>query len=243
MLGAGRDQVDSGRREARVAEDVGEFDDVVGLVVESLGEKVAEVVGKDFPGWTPACLQSAFISAQICFRLMGLPLLVRKISPEAIFCFRAYFKSFRQSLPGSKIVRIFPFRAIFSAAKAGGFDGKVFHFADSDTGGADRFEEEGQTFFIETFGGVDQAVEFVAGEFPGVVPESAALEFQGTGAAVGPAGEGEKGIQGGQFAVDSAGTKTFSQGLLPLVDGFGGHFPIAQARNKMCGCRACIFRW
>ncbi len=71
MLGAGRDQVDSGRREARVAEDIGEFDDVVGLVVEGLGKKVAEVVGEDFPGWTPACLQRAFISAQICFRLMG----------------------------------------------------------------------------------------------------------------------------------------------------------------------------
>ena len=49
MLGAGRDQVDSGRREARVAEDVGEFDDVVGLVVEGLGEEVAEIVGEDFP--------------------------------------------------------------------------------------------------------------------------------------------------------------------------------------------------
>ena len=49
MLGAGRDQVDSGRREARVAEDVGEFDDVAGLVIEGLGEKVAEVMGEDFP--------------------------------------------------------------------------------------------------------------------------------------------------------------------------------------------------
>ena len=32
-----------------MAEDVGEFNDVVGLVVESLGEEVAEIVGEDFP--------------------------------------------------------------------------------------------------------------------------------------------------------------------------------------------------
>ena len=31
-----------------MAEDVGEFDDVAGLVVEGLGKKVAEVVGEDF---------------------------------------------------------------------------------------------------------------------------------------------------------------------------------------------------
>ncbi len=64
------------------------------------------------------------------------------------------------------------------------------HLADPDTGGANRFEEEGQAFFIETFGGVDQAVEFIAGQLAGVVPESAALEFKRTSAAVGPAGEG-----------------------------------------------------
>ena len=55
VLGAGRDQVDSGRREARMAEDVSEFDDVVGLAVEGLGEKVTEVMGEDFPRFD-ACL-------------------------------------------------------------------------------------------------------------------------------------------------------------------------------------------
>ena len=38
-----------------MAEDVGELDDVAGLVVEGLGEKVAEVVGEDFP-WCDAGL-------------------------------------------------------------------------------------------------------------------------------------------------------------------------------------------
>ena len=60
MLGAGRDQVDSGRREARVAEDIGEFDDVVGLVVEGLGKKVAEVVGEDFPRFDASLLTKGF---------------------------------------------------------------------------------------------------------------------------------------------------------------------------------------
>ena len=38
-----------------------------------------------------------------------VPLLVRKISPEAVFCCLAYFSSLRHSLPGIRIVRIFPF--------------------------------------------------------------------------------------------------------------------------------------
>ena len=60
MLRAGRDQVDSGRRQARMAEDVGEFDDVVGLVVEGLGEKVAEVVGEDFPRFDAGLFTEGF---------------------------------------------------------------------------------------------------------------------------------------------------------------------------------------
>ena len=56
--------------------------------------------------------QTAFISAQICLRESRFPLLVRKISPEAIFCLLAYFISFRQSFPGSRMVRIFPLREI-----------------------------------------------------------------------------------------------------------------------------------
>ena len=61
---------------------------------------------------TPALAQRAFISAHICRLLSPLPLLVRKISPEAIFLFLAYFISFRHSFPGSRMVRSFPFRAI-----------------------------------------------------------------------------------------------------------------------------------
>ena len=60
MLGAGRDQVDSGRREARVAEDVGKFDDVVGLAVEGLGEEVAEVMGEDFPRFDAGLFAKGF---------------------------------------------------------------------------------------------------------------------------------------------------------------------------------------
>ena len=60
MLRAGRDQVDSGRREAGMAEDVGELDDVAGLVVEGLGEKVAEIVGEDFPRLDACLLAEGF---------------------------------------------------------------------------------------------------------------------------------------------------------------------------------------
>ena len=59
---------------------------------------------------TPALAHRAFISAQICLREMGLPLRVRKISPEAVFCFLAYCSSFFRSLWGMRMVRIFPFR-------------------------------------------------------------------------------------------------------------------------------------
>ena len=43
-----------------MAKDVCEFDDVVGLVVESLGEKVAEVVGEDFPRFDAGLLAEGF---------------------------------------------------------------------------------------------------------------------------------------------------------------------------------------
>ena len=60
MFRAGRDQVDSGRREARMAEDVGEFDHVVGLVIEGLGEKVTEVMGEDFPRFDAGLFAEGF---------------------------------------------------------------------------------------------------------------------------------------------------------------------------------------
>lgn len=63
-------------------------------------------------GATPASRHRDFISAQICFRDRLFPLLVRKISPEAVFCFWAYFSSFRHSLLGIRIVRILPLRLI-----------------------------------------------------------------------------------------------------------------------------------
>ena len=40
---------------------------------------------------------------------MGFPPLVRKISPEVIFCFFAYFSSLLHSFHGSRMVRILPF--------------------------------------------------------------------------------------------------------------------------------------
>ena len=144
------------------------------------------------------------------------------------FLFPGVFEKLPAELSGEQNRPDFPFQGDFGAAQAGRFHCKVFHFTDPDAGRTDRFEEEGEAVFAEAFGGRDQAVEFIAGQLAGVVPEGAALEFQGTGAAVGPAGEGEKGVQGGEFAVDGAGTKTFSQGLLPLVDGFRGHFPAPQ---------------
>ena len=63
-------------------------------------------------GSTPARPHSRFISAQICRRPSSFPLLVRKIAPEAVFCFWAYWSSFRQSFPGNRMVRILPLREI-----------------------------------------------------------------------------------------------------------------------------------
>lgn len=60
----------------------------------------------------PASLQIAFISAQICFLDKPVPFLVRKISPETVFCFLAYFRSFLHSFPGSRMVRILPLSEI-----------------------------------------------------------------------------------------------------------------------------------
>ena len=43
-----------------MAEDVGEFDDVAGLVVEGLGKKVAEVMGEDFPRFDAGLFTEGF---------------------------------------------------------------------------------------------------------------------------------------------------------------------------------------
>ncbi len=43
---------------------------------------------------------------------MDLPLLARKIAPEAVFCRAANLSSLRQSFDGSRIVRILPLSAI-----------------------------------------------------------------------------------------------------------------------------------
>ena len=61
-------------------------------------------------GSTPAFAHSAFISRQIWRRESGCPFLVRKISPETVLFFLAYFSSFRQSFAGSRMVRTFTTR-------------------------------------------------------------------------------------------------------------------------------------
>ena len=43
-----------------MAEDVGEFDHVVGLVIEGLGEKVTEVMREDFPWFDAGLLTEGF---------------------------------------------------------------------------------------------------------------------------------------------------------------------------------------
>ena len=43
-----------------MAEDVSEFDDVVGLAVEGLGEKVTEVMGEDFPRFDAGLFTKGF---------------------------------------------------------------------------------------------------------------------------------------------------------------------------------------
>ena len=71
VLGAGRNQVNPRRRQARMAEDVGEFDDVAGLVVEGLGEEVAEVVGEDFPRFDAGLFAEGFHLGPDLFPING----------------------------------------------------------------------------------------------------------------------------------------------------------------------------
>ena len=68
--------------------------------------------GNTFSAATPALAHRRFISAQICVRLKGRPLLVRKIAPKAILFFPANFKSRRQRRAGRRIARSFPFSAM-----------------------------------------------------------------------------------------------------------------------------------
>lgn len=74
--------------------------------------------GNTLEGATSAFRHTAFISAQICFLDIPFPLLVRKISPEAIFCCFTYFFSFLHSFPGIRMVRSFPFSEISARPEA-----------------------------------------------------------------------------------------------------------------------------
>ena len=53
VLGAGRNQVNPRRRQARMPEDVRQFDHVPRLPVKHLRKQVPEVVGEDFAGLDP----------------------------------------------------------------------------------------------------------------------------------------------------------------------------------------------
>ena len=68
MLGAGGDEVDAGGLDAGVAQHVSQLCHIPAHPVETPGKQVAQVVGKDLAGATPAVLHSRFISAQICRR-------------------------------------------------------------------------------------------------------------------------------------------------------------------------------
>ena len=172
-----------------MAEDVGEFDDVVSLVVEGLGEEVAEVVREDFPRCDAGLFAEGFHLGPDLLSIDGFTASGEENLAGSDFLFSSVFEKLPAELAGEQNRPDFPFQGDFSAAEADGFNGKVFHFTDPDAGRTDRFEEEGEAVFAEAFGGRDQAVEFIAGQLAGVVPEGAALEFKRTGAAIGPAGE------------------------------------------------------
>ena len=66
----------------------------------------------------PAPWPSRFNSNHTCRREMPFPLLVRKSSPAAIFCFRAYFNNFRHSFVLSRMVLIFPLREMVARPRS-----------------------------------------------------------------------------------------------------------------------------
>ncbi len=94
MFLAGRYDIYSCGVDAAVAKDVGELGDIFLDAVKRTGKKVSEVMRKYF-AWIDVCVpQSFFISRHMFVQLMGLPVLVTKITPLWICWCCAYFISF-----------------------------------------------------------------------------------------------------------------------------------------------------
>ncbi len=95
-----------------VAQHVGQTHNILAGFVENGSEQMAQVVREDLGGGHPGSDAQALHLRPDLPPDRGLPLLVRKISPEAVFCCLAYLSSLRHSLPGRRMVRTLPLRAI-----------------------------------------------------------------------------------------------------------------------------------
>ena len=74
-----------------MAEDVGEFDHIVGLVIEGLGEEVAKVVGEDFPRFDAGLFAEGFHLGPDLFPINGFTASGEKDLARSDFLFPGVF--------------------------------------------------------------------------------------------------------------------------------------------------------
>lgn len=91
-----------------------------------------------------------------------MPLLARKIAPEAVFCRAANLSSLRQSFGRQQNGTDFAFQSNFGLAVFRRFDGDLLHLADANTGGADGFHQERETVVARSFRRGNQSFIFCA---------------------------------------------------------------------------------
>jgi len=95
-------------------------------------------------------LHSALSSAQIWRRESPFPFLVRKISPETIFCFLGVLLQLPAQLAGQEDRADFPFQGDVRTSGPRRLDCDVFYLADTDACSADYLHERGQAGLAQT---------------------------------------------------------------------------------------------
>ena len=92
---------------------------------------------------------------------MDLPLLARKIAPEAVFL-RCELEQLAAELGRQQNGTDFTFQSNFGLTVFRGLDRDVLHLADANAGGADGFHQERETVVARSFRRGDQPFIFCA---------------------------------------------------------------------------------
>ena len=98
--------INPGRVDAAVSQNIRQFGNVLFDAVEGSGKEFSQIVGKHLCRLHLCSLASCFIFRQIQLRSSGFRLWPTKMGPSEIFLSFAYLSSIFLSFPGTRMVRV-----------------------------------------------------------------------------------------------------------------------------------------